>query len=98
MQVRIWELHEIAYLYFIYVNPIFLLCAYFNGLELFLIDLIIIFLIDFLVDMAQSKSSEERFLHNVFKAEETKMKARMQEKRRENTEILKSFIELKKSK
>ena len=98
MQVSIWELHEIGYLYFIYVNPIFLFCAYFNGLELLVIDIIIIFLIDFLVDQAQSKASGERFVHSVFKAEENKVKERESEKRLENSQILKRFLKLKKAK
>ena len=76
MHVKVWELDEIYNLYFLYVNPIFIFCAFYNGLEIIIIDIFSVFLIDFLIDQTKSQASGERFIHSVFKAEEKKMQAR----------------------
>jgi hypothetical protein len=62
MQVKVWELNEIYNLYFLYVNPLFIFCAYFNGLEIIIIDIVSVFFIDFLIDQTRSQAQGERFL------------------------------------
>jgi hypothetical protein len=70
MTVCVWNFDEILYLYFLYLNPLVAFCAFFNGWELLIIDLVSISIIDLIRNQFDSQISGERLVHSVLKQEE----------------------------
>ena len=67
MTVEVWDFDEILYLYCLYLNPLVVFCAFFNGWELVIIDLVIIFIIDLIKNQHDSQISGERLINSVLK-------------------------------
>ena len=67
MTVEVWDFDEIFYLYFLYLNPIVVFCAFFNGWELLIIDFVSISIIDLIRSQSDSQISGERLIHSVLK-------------------------------
>ena len=54
MDVQVWEQNEVAYLYFLYVNPIFLLSAQSGGWLTIVIDFTLLVVIEMLTEKMRS--------------------------------------------
>lgn len=70
LEAEVWEHNEIFELYFIYVNPIFVLSAFYNGWQIVLIDIVCLVLIDLISDKARSQIVGERLIQSVLRTEE----------------------------
>ena len=55
MDVQVWEQNEVAYLYFLYVNPIFLLSAQSSGWLTIVIDFTLLVVIEMLTEKMRSQ-------------------------------------------
>jgi hypothetical protein len=95
MEVKVWEFDEVLYLYFLYLNPIIVFCAFFNGWELIIIDIVAISIIDLIRGQSDSQVSGERLIHSVLKQEEQKMHVRERQRRVEKGNLIHRYIDFK---
>jgi hypothetical protein len=68
LEAKIWHNDEILGWYFIFLNPVFVLCSYFCGLSIFIIDFSILVMMSLLLDLIthdDSKMEGESFLIQV---------------------------------
>lgn len=81
-------------LYFLYLNPITVFCAYFNGWEILLIDLATLVVLDLIIDKARSQLVGERLVQSVLSHEQRKMNENERRRKLINGKTINNFIKL----